>query len=130
MCKGICFPDCWKVSSKVPALQNIRERSKTKSCYHISLLILSITSGNLAFFSDIQYNFNSHSTADLLTVSVRVSRVFNMCGSSSFSTWYTQCFRQSFAWWSSRTWVLCSLRSGLIRLILSYLANGQLRCSG
>ena len=29
--KDSCFPDCWKVSSVVPAFKNVRERSTAKT---------------------------------------------------------------------------------------------------
>ena len=39
MClKKSCFPDCWKVSSVVPVLKNIGERSAAKNYRPVSLL--------------------------------------------------------------------------------------------
>ena len=39
MClKESCFIDCWKVSSVVPVLKNVRERSTAKNCCLLSLL--------------------------------------------------------------------------------------------
>ena len=39
MClKGSCFPDCWKVSSVVPVLKNVGERSTAKNYHLVSLL--------------------------------------------------------------------------------------------
>ena len=77
-----CFPDCWKVSSVVPVLGNVGERSAVKSYRLVSLL--SVVSkvfeklvnnrivdhlGKCGLFSDFQYGFkSSRSTADLLTV--------------------------------------------------------------
>ena len=36
--KEICFPDCWKVSSVVPAFKNVGERSTAKNYRLFSLL--------------------------------------------------------------------------------------------
>ena len=36
--KGSCFPDCWKVSSMVPVLKNVGERSTAKNYCCVSLL--------------------------------------------------------------------------------------------
>ena len=36
--KKSCFPDCWKVSSVVPVLKNVGERSTAKNCHPVSLL--------------------------------------------------------------------------------------------
>ena len=36
--KESCFPDCWKVSSTVPVLKNVGERSAGKSYGPVSLL--------------------------------------------------------------------------------------------
>ena len=93
--KESCFPDSWKVSSVVPVLNNVGERSAAKNYCPVSLLSV----GSKAFkklvndrivdhlekcglFSDFQYGFrSSRSTADLLTVeSDRVARAFNRCG--------------------------------------------------
>ena len=35
--KESCFPDCWKVSSVVPAFKNVGERSTAKNYYPFSL---------------------------------------------------------------------------------------------
>ena len=38
MClKDYCFPDCWKVSSVVPAFKNVRVRPTAKNYHHASL---------------------------------------------------------------------------------------------
>ena len=93
MClKESCFPDCWRVSSVVPVLKNVGERSIPKTYPPVSLL--SVVSKafekfgnneivyhivNCDLFSDFQFGFRfSRSTADLLTVfSDRIVRVFN-----------------------------------------------------
>ena len=36
--KESCFPDCWKVSSVVPVLKNVGERSTAKNYRPVSLL--------------------------------------------------------------------------------------------
>ena len=36
--KESCFPDCWKVSSVVPAFKNVGERSTAKNYHPVSLL--------------------------------------------------------------------------------------------
>ena len=36
--KEPCFPDCWKVSSVVPVLINVGERSTAKNYHPVSLL--------------------------------------------------------------------------------------------
>ena len=36
--KESCFPDCWKVSSVVPVLKNVRERSTAKNYCLVSVL--------------------------------------------------------------------------------------------
>ena len=36
--KEPCFPDCWKVSSAVPVLKNVGERSTAKNYHPVSLL--------------------------------------------------------------------------------------------
>ena len=36
--KESCFPDCWKVSSVVPAFKNVGERSTAKNCRPVGLL--------------------------------------------------------------------------------------------
>ena len=83
MCpKEFCFPDCWKVSSVVPGLKNVGERSTTKSYCPVSRLSVvrqifeKLVNNNLVdhhekcgLFSNSQYGFRySRSTASLLTV--------------------------------------------------------------
>ena len=92
--KKSSFPDCWKVSSEVPVLKNVGNRSTAKNHRTVSLLyVVSKVFENLVnnrivdhqekcgFFSEFQYGFrSSQSTADLLTnVSDRITRAFNRC---------------------------------------------------
>ena len=87
-----CFPDCWKVSSVVPAFKNVGERSTAKNYHPVSLLsVVSKVFEKLVnnrivdhlekcgLFTDFQYGFrSSRSTADLLTVgSDKIARAFN-----------------------------------------------------
>ena len=70
--KESCFPDCWKVSSVVPAFKNVGERSTAKNYHPVSLF--SVVSKvfeklvnnrivdhleNCGLFSDFQYGFRS-----------------------------------------------------------------------
>ena len=97
MClKETCFPNCWKVSSVVPAFKNVGERSATKN--HCPVSLLSVVS---KVFQELvnnriidhlekcdpfcfQQGFKSfQSTADLLTVvSDRIARTFNRSGAT------------------------------------------------
>ena len=79
--KGSCFPDCWKVSSLVPAFNNVGEGSTAKNYRPVSLLyvarrVLEKTVNNRIadhlekcdLFSDFQSGVrSSRSTVDLLT---------------------------------------------------------------
>ena len=93
--KMSCFPDCWKVSSVVPAFKNVGERSTAKNHHPIHLLsVVSKVFEKLVnkknvnhlekcgLFSDFQYGFRSSpSTAGLLTVVFdRTARDFNTSG--------------------------------------------------
>ena len=93
--KESCFPDCWKVSSVVPVLRNVGERSTVKKYCPVSLLsVVSKVFEKLVnnrivdhlekcgLFSDFQYGFrSSQSTADLLTfVSDRIARLLTSLG--------------------------------------------------
>ena len=93
--KESCFPDCWKVSSVVPAFKNVGERSTAKNYLPVSLLsVVSKVFEKLVnnrivdhlekcgLFSDFQYGFRSSpSTAGLLTVVFdRTARDFNTSG--------------------------------------------------
>ena len=95
--KESCFPDCWKVSSVVPLLKNVGERSTAKNYHPVSLLsVVSKVFEKLVnnridshlekcgLFSDSQYGFrSSRSTADVLTVvSDRIARAFNRSGAT------------------------------------------------
>ena len=95
--KESCFPDCWKVSSVVPVIKNVGERSTAKNYCPVSLLsVVSKVFEKLVnnrivdhlekcgLFSDFQYGFrSSRSTADLLTVvSDRIARAFNRSGAT------------------------------------------------
>ena len=92
-----CFPDFWKVSSRVPVFKNVGEKSTAKNYRPVSLL--SVVSKifeklvnnrivdhleKFGLFSDFQYDFrSSRSTADLLTVvSDRIARAFNRSGAT------------------------------------------------
>ena len=93
MClKESCFPDCWKVSSVVPAFKKVGQRSTAKSYLPVSLLSVvrkvfeKLVNNRIDdhtekcdFSSDFQYGFRSfRSTADLLTVVFdRIARSFN-----------------------------------------------------
>ena len=92
-----CFPDCWKVSSMVPVLKNVGERSTAKNYRSVSLLsvVSKVFEGLLnnrivdhlekcGLFSDFQYGFrSSRSTADPCTVvSDRIARAFNRSGAT------------------------------------------------
>ena len=70
--KESCFPDCWKVSSVVPAFKNVRERSTAKNYHPVSLFsVVSKVFEKLVNnrivdhlekcgpFSDFQYGFRS-----------------------------------------------------------------------
>ena len=73
MClKESCFPDCWKVSSLVPVLNNVGERSMAKNYHPVSLFSevnkvfeKLVNNGTVdliekcGFFSDFQYGFRS-----------------------------------------------------------------------
>ena len=93
--KESCFPDCWKVSSVVPVLKNVGEKSTAKNCRTLSLLFVvskvfeKLVNNRIVdhpekcgLFSDFQYGFrSSRSTAGLLTVvSDRIVRAFNRSG--------------------------------------------------
>ena len=97
MClKETCFPNCWKVSSVVPAFTNVGERSATKN--HCPVSPLSVVSKvfqklvNNRIINHLekcepfyfQQGFrSSQSTADLLTVvSDRIARTFNRSGAT------------------------------------------------
>ena len=92
--KESCFPDCWKVSSVVPVLKNVGERSSCKNYRPVSLLsvvskILEKLLNNriadqvekFGLFSVFQHCFWSfRSAADLLTVSHRIVRALTALG--------------------------------------------------
>ena len=95
--KESCFPDYWKVSSVVPALKNVGDRSTAKNYRPVSLLSVASKAfeklvNNMivdqlekcGLFSDLQYGFrSSESTADLLTVvSDKIARAFNRSGAT------------------------------------------------
>ena len=93
--KESCFPDCWNVSSVVPAFKNVGERSIAKNYQPVSLLSLvskvfeKLVNNRTVdhpekcyLFSDFQYGFrSSQSTADLLSfISDRIAGAFNRMG--------------------------------------------------
>ena len=95
--KESCCPDCWKVSSVVPVLKNIGERSTAKNYRPVSLLsVVSKVFEKLVttrivdyleksgLFSNFQCGFrSSQSTADLLkVVSDRIAGTLNRSGAS------------------------------------------------
>ena len=95
--KEFCFPDCWNVSSVVPAFKNVGERSTAENYRPASLLsvvskvIEKIENNRVvdhlekcSLFSDFRYGFrSSRSTADFLTfVSDRIARSFNSSGAN------------------------------------------------
>ena len=92
--KKSCFPDCWKVSSVVPAFKNVGERSAAKNYLPVSLfsvvnkvfekLVNNRIVDHLEKCYFFQYGFrSSRSTADLLTVvSDRIVRDFNRSGAT------------------------------------------------
>ena len=73
MClKEFCFPDCRKVSSLVPVLNNVGERSMAKNYHPVSLfsevnkVFEKLVNNGIVdliekcgFFSDFQYGFRS-----------------------------------------------------------------------
>ena len=95
--KESCFPDCWKVSTTVPAFNNVKERSTAKNYRPVSLLsVVSKVFEELVnnrivdhlekrgILSDLQYGFrSSRSTAGLLTVVPdRIARAFDKSGAT------------------------------------------------
>ena len=98
MClKESCFPECWKISSVVPAFKNVGERCTAKNYCPVSLLSVvsklfeKLVNNRIvnhlekcSLFFDFQYGFrSSQSTADLLTVvSDSISRAFNSPGAT------------------------------------------------
>ena len=139
--KESCFPDCWKVSSVVPVLKKIGERSAAKNYRPVSLLSSKVfeklVNNRIAdhleicgLFSDFQYGFrSSRSTADLLTVvSDRIARAFNRSGA-------TRAVALDISKAFNRVWhagLLHKLKSygisgQMFGLISSFLSNRQLR---
>ena len=127
--KESCFPDCWKVSSVVPAFKNVGERSTAR--YYRPVSLLSVVSkvfeklvnsrivGQLekcGFFSDFQYGFrSSRSTADLLTVvSDRIPWAFNRSGA-------TRAVALDISKAFDRVW-----HAGLLQKLKSYGISGQI----
>ena len=127
--KESCFLDCWKVSSVVPVLKNVGERSTAKSYRPVSLLsVVSKVFEKLlnnrivdhlekcGVFSDFQYGFRSfRSTADLLTVvSDRIARAFNRSGA-------TRAAALDISKAFDRVW-----HAGLLHKLKSYGISGQI----
>ena len=129
MClKESCFPYCWKVSSLVPVLKNIGERSTAKHCHPVSLLsVVSKVFENLVnirtvnhlekcgAFYNFQYGFRSSgSTADLLAVvSDRIARAFNSsCAARTVALDISKAF--------NRVW-----HAGLFHKHKSYVISGR-----
>ena len=124
-----CFPDCWKVSSVVPAFKNVGERSTAKNYRPVSFLsVVSKVFEKLinnrivdylekcGFFPDFQYGFrSSRSTADLLTVaSDRIARAFNRSGATgAVALDISKAF--------DRVW-----HAGLLHKLKSYEISGQI----
>ena len=141
--KESCFPDCWKVSSVVPAFKNVGERSTAKNYRSVSLFsVVSKVFEKLVnnrivdhlekcdLFSDFQYGFrSSESTADLFkVVSDRIARAFNRSGA-------TRAVALDISKVFERVWhagLLHKLKSygisgQIFSLISSFLSNRQLR---
>ena len=130
MClKESCFPDCWKVSSVVPALKNVGERTTAKNYRPVSLLsVVSKVFEKLVnnrtvdhldkcgLFLDFQHGFrSSRSTADVLTVvSDRIARAFNRSGAARA---VVLDISKSF----NRVW-----HAGLLHKLKSYGISGQI----
>ena len=127
--KEFCFPDFWKVSSVIPVLKNVGERSTAENYRPVSLLsVVSKVFEKLVnnrivdhlekcgFFSDCQYGFrSSRSTADLLTVvSNRIARVFNRSGA-------TRAMALDISKVFDRVW-----HAGLLHKLKSYGISGQI----
>ena len=126
---GSYFPNCWKVSSVLPAFKNIGERSAAKNYRPVSLL--SVVSkvfeklvnnriadhlGKCGVFSGLKCGFrSSRSTADLLTdVSDRIARAFKKSGTTR-----TVALDISKAF--DRVW-----HAGLLHKLKSYRISGQI----
>ena len=126
--KESCFPDCWKVSSVVPVLKNVGERSTAKNYRPVSLLsvvnkVFEKLNNRIVdhlekcgLFSNFQYGFrSSRSTADLLTVvSDRIARAFNMSRA-------TQAVAFDISKALHRVW-----HAGLLHKLKSYGISGQI----
>ena len=96
MClKESSFPDCWNVSSVVPILRDVGERSTAKNYRPVSPLSVAnkvfekLVNNRIVnhlekcgLFSDFQYGFrSSRSTANLLTVaSGRIAKALTSLG--------------------------------------------------
>ena len=123
--KESCFLDCWKVSSLVPVVKNVVERSTAKNCCPVSLLsVVSKAFEKLVnnrivdhlekcgLFSDFQYGFrSSRSTADL---SDRTARAFNRSGA-------TRAVALDISKAFDRVW-----HAGLLHKLKSYGISGQI----
>ena len=130
MClKESCFRNCWKVSSVVPVIKNVRKRSTAKNYRSIrffcvvSKVFEKLVNNKIVdhlekcgLFSDFQYGFrSSQSTEDLLTViSDRISRAFNRSGTTR-----AVAFNISKAF--DRVWHV-----GLLHKLTSYGISGQI----
>ena len=127
--KESCFPGCWKVSSMVPVLKNIGERSTAKNYCPVHLLsVISKAFEKLVnnrivdhlekcdLFSDFQYGFrSSRSTADVPTVvSDRIGRAFNRSGA-------TRAVPLDLSKAFERVW-----HAGLLHKLKSYGISGQI----
>ena len=126
--KESCFPDCWEVSSVVPILNNVGEKSTARNYRPVSLLsavskVFEKLVNNKIFdhldkcdlFSYFQYDFSSRSTADLLTVvSNRIARTFNRSGA-------TQAVVLDISKAFDRVW-----HAGLLHKLTSYGISGQI----
>ena len=127
--KESCFPGCWKVSSMVPVLKNIGERSTAKNYCPVRLLsVVSKAFEKLVnnrivdhlekcdLFSDFQYGFrSSRSTTDVPTVvSDRIARAFNRSGA-------TRAVPLDLSKAFERVW-----HAGLLHKLKSYGISGQI----
>ena len=138
--KQSCFPNCWKISSVVPVLKNVWERSSAKNYRSVS--VVSVVSKvfeklaknrivdhlkNCGLFFDYQFGFRSSwSTADLIVVSDRIARAVNR-------SWATRAVVRDISKAFDRVWHagLHKLKSygvscQLFGLISSFLCNRRL----
>ena len=141
--KESCFPDCWKVSSVVPAFKNVGERSTAKNYCPVNLLSVvrkvfdKLVNNRIVdhlekcgLFSDFQYGFrSSQSTADLPTiVSGRIARAYKRFGATrAVALDISKAFER--VWHTALLHKLKSygISGQIFGLISSFLSNRQLQ---